>query len=87
MTHGPAQAVQVQNSPQTTGIAPPDPSGIWTPWSTPNWSAVVVLSDVSTFGANSFRSVEAEYVVPVAIQPEGQIEGAFNLNCPVISLF
>lgn len=68
--HGPAHAVQVQNSSQIT-VAPPVPSGISTPWDSPNWSAVVVTSDVSTFGDNSFRSVEAECVVPVALQPYG----------------
>jgi hypothetical protein len=74
--------VQVQNSSQTT-VAPPDSSSITTPWESPNWSAVVVTSDISTFGANSFRSIEAEYVVPVAPQPSGEVEGPFNINCPV----
>jgi Peptidase A4 family len=72
VTHSLTRAVQVlPNNPQVNP-EPPVPYDNATAFETPNWSAAVaVLSDVSSFGASSFHTISAEYVVPVAPQPTG----------------
>lgn len=64
--HGPTHTVQARSPTQ-----PPADSGTTNAFESSNWSAVVVPSGASSFSTNSFHSVAAEYVVPVASQGPG----------------